>query len=115
MVAVEEDVEVVEEEVVAVEEEVEAVAAAEEEEVVEEVVEVMTMMTMMTTTVHLPSDQVHPVLAERDGGFSTIKKWNSDWPKSCKINDRWLRDGESRASRPPIPSQPLIRMDDALQ
>ena len=53
--------------VVVVEEEVAVEAAAEEE---------VMMMTRMT--VHLPYDQVHPVAAERDVGFSTIKKWNSN-------------------------------------
>ena len=104
---------VVEEEVVAVEEEVAAAAVA--VAVAGMMTMTMTMtMTMMMMTVHLPSDQVHPVDVEPDGGFSTIKKWNSNWPKSCKINARWLRDDESPASRPPILSQPRIRMDDAL-
>ena len=95
--------------VVVVEEEVAVEAAAEEE------VMMMTRMTMTRMmTVHLPYDQVHPVAAERDVGFSTIKKWNSNWPKSCKINARWLRDDELLISRPPILSQPRIRMDDAL-
>ena len=73
----------------------------------------MTMMKMRTTTVHLLVDQVRPGV-EPDEGFSTIKKWNSNWPKSCKINARWLRDDESPVSRPPIPSQPRIRTDAAL-
>ena len=60
---------VVEEEVV---EEAEEVVAVEE---VEEVVEAMTTMMMM---VHLLSDQVHPIAAGQDGGFLTIKKWNSN-------------------------------------
>ena len=68
----------------------------------------MTMMTMMTM-VHPLVEQARPV--EPDVGFSTIKKWSSNWPKSCKINARWLRDDESPASQPPIPSQPRIRMD----
>ena len=94
---------VAEEEVVAVEEEV--AAAAEEEG--------MTMMTMtMMPPVHHLAEPVHPL--ERDAGFSTIKKWNSNWPKSCKINARWLRDDALPASRPPIPSQPRIRMDVGL-
>ena len=88
---------VVEEEVVAVEEEVAAAAgaaaAAAAGAAEEEGMTIMTM-TMMMTTVHLPSDQVHPVAVEPDEGFSTIKKWNSNWPKSCKINARWLRDDE---------------------
>ena len=68
----------VEEEVIAVEEEEAAEAEAEAE--VEAVMMTMTMMRtmMMTTTVHLLSDQVHPVVAELDGGFSTIKRWNSN-------------------------------------
>ena len=85
---------VVEEEVVAVEEEVAAAAggAAAAAAAAVVVAVVMTMMTRMRMmTVHLLSDQVHPVAAEPDGGFSTIKKWNSNWPKSCKINARWLR------------------------
>ena len=81
---------VVEEEVVAVEEEVAAVAVA---AAVAAAAVTMTM-TMMMMTVHLPSDQVHSVAVEPDEGFSTIKKWNSNWPKSCKINARWLRDDE---------------------
>ena len=104
----------VEEEVVAVEEEVAAAAgaaaaaaagAAEEEG--------MTIMTMtMMPPVHHLAEPVHPL--ERDAGFSTIKKWNSNWPKSCKINARWRRDDALPASRPPIPSQPRIRMDVGL-
>ena len=120
-VVVEEEVVVVEEEEEVVAEAAAAAAAAEaaagpaaEAEVAE--AEMMTMMTRMTrmTTVHLPFDQVHPVDYELDGGFLTIKKWNSNWSKSCKINARWLRDDESLASRPPILSQTRIRMDDAL-
>ena len=79
---------VVEEEVGAVEEEVAAAAVAGAAAAA-----VMMTRTRMTT-VHLLSDQVHPVAAEPDGGFSTIKRWNSNWPKSCKINARWLRDDE---------------------
>ena len=109
----------VEEEAVAVEEAAAAAAAVEAAEAEAEMMMTMTMM-MMTmrmrmTTVHLPSDQVHLVVADPDEGFSTIKKWNSNWPKACKINARWLREDESPASRPPIPSQPRIRMDDVLK
>ena len=106
VVAVEEEVVAVEEEVVAVEEEVAAAAGAAEEG--------MTMMTMMTIMppVHHLAELVHPL--ERDAGFSTIKKWNSNWPKSCRINARWQRDDALPASRPPIPSQPRIRMDAGL-
>ena len=82
---------------------------------------VMTMMTMMTmttmttmTTVHLLAELVRPVAAELEAGFSTIKRWNSNWLKSCKINARWRRDNALLASRPPIPSQPRIRMDAVL-
>ena len=81
--------------------------------------EEMTMMTMTTMTtmttmmVHHRVDQVRLVV-EPDVGFSTIKKWNSNWPKSYKINDTWQRDVESPVSRPPILSQPHIRMDAVL-
>ena len=108
---------VVEEEVVVAEEEVAAAAAgaAAEAAAAEEEAEMMMtrmMMTRMMMTIHLLAEQVHPV--EPDEGFSTIKKWNNNWPKSCKINARWRRDDESPASRPPIPSQPPIRMDAVL-
>ena len=111
---------VVEEEVVAVEEEVaagpEAAAAAGPEAVVgPEAAEEMTMMTMTMTMmppVHHLAERVRPV--EPDAGFSTIKRWNSNWPKSCKINARWRRDDALLVSRPPILSQPHIRMDAVL-
>ena len=91
----------------------EVVGEVAEEEVAEEVAEetMATGMMTITTTTYILTDQVHPV-ADGDGGFSTIKKWNSNWLKSCKISDRWLRGDESLVSRPPIPSQPLIKMDD---
>ena len=76
-------------------------------------VEVVTMMTMMMMMGHLLVYQVPPTVA-RDVGSSTIKKWNSNSLRSYKINDRWLRDDGSLASRPPIPSRPRIRMDDVL-
>ena len=84
---------VVEEEVVAVEEEVAAAVAAAATEAAVAAAAVTMTMTMMMMTVHLPVDQVRPIV-EPDEGFSTIKKWNSNWPKSCKINARWLRDDE---------------------
>ena len=99
--------------VVAVEEEVAAAVAVVEAAAAAEMTMVMTMTMRMTTTVHLLVDQVRPVV-EPDEGFSTIKKWNSNWPKSCKINARWLLDDESPVSRPPIPSQPRIRTDAEL-
>ena len=81
--------------------------AAEEEEMM---MTMMTrMMTMMMPPVHPRAERVHPV--EPDGGSSTIKKWSSNWLKSCKINARWRRDDALPASRPPIPSRPRIRMD----
>ena len=94
---------VVEEEVVAVEEDVavvvvvgpeavaaglEAAAAAPEAEA-EEMMTTMMTMTMMLPVHHL-AELVLPV--ELDEGFSTIKRWNSNWLKSCKINARWERD-----------------------
>ena len=107
---------VVEEEVAAVEEEVAAAAAG----AAVVMTMMMTMMTMMMmtmttmTTVHLLAELVRPVATELDAGFSTIKRWNSNWLKSCKINARWRRDDALLASRPPIPSQPRIRMDAVL-
>ena len=96
--------------VAAADPEVEAEAAGPEAE------EEMTMMTMTMTTmtmVHHRVDQVRLVV-EPDVGFSTIKKWNSNWPKSCKINARWQRDDALPVSRPPILSRPHIRMDAVL-
>ena len=86
-----------------------AEAAAAEAEAA--VVTTMMMITMTTMMGHLSVYQVPPIV-ERDVGFSTIKKWNNNSLKSYKINDRWLRDDGSLASRPPIPSPPRIRMDD---
>ena len=94
---------VVEEEVVAVEEEVADAAVAGAEATAAAAVAAvaaaeMTMtMTMRMTTVHLLVDPVRPVV-EPDEGFSMIKKWNSNWPKSYKINARWQRDAESPVS-----------------
>ena len=114
---------VVEEEVVAVEEDVavvvvvgpeaaaaglEAAAAAPE---AEEMMTTMMKMTMMLPVHHL-AELVLPV--ELDEGFSTIKRWNSNWLKSCKLNARWQRDDALLVSRPPILSQPRIRMDAVL-
>ena len=110
---------VVEEEVVAVEEDVAVVAGPEAAgpEVAAAAAgpeaEEMTMMTMtMMPPVHHLAERVRPV--EPDAGFSTIKRWNSNWPKSCKINARWRRDDALLVSRPPILSQPRIRMDAVL-
>ena len=88
-----------------------AVAAAAVAEAV--VVVTMTMMTMTTMMGHLSVYQVPPTV-EPDVEFSTIKKWNNNSLKSYKINDRWLLDGGSLVSRPPIPLPPRIRMDDDL-
>ena len=90
-----------------------AVAAAAGPEAEEMTMMTMTTMTTMTTMVHHRVDQV-PLVVEPDVGFSTIKKWNSNWPKSCKINVRWRRDDALPVSRPPIPSRPRIRMDVVL-
>ena len=98
---------VVEEEVVAAEEAgPEAAAAAAGPEAEEE------MMTTMMPPVHHLAELVRPV--EPDEGFSTIKRWNSNWLKSCKINARWRRNDALLVSRPPIPSRPRIRMDAVL-
>ena len=79
-----------------------------------EMMMMMTMtMTMTMTMVHHLVDQVRLVV-EPDAEFSTIKKWNSNWPKSCKINARWQRDDALPVSRPPILSRPRIRMDVVL-
>ena len=94
-------------------EEVVVVAESEVEEAeVEETMRMTMTMTMTTPMPHLLSDRVPLHADEGDDGFSTMPKWSSNWLKSCKISDRWLRDDESRVSRPPILSQLLIKMDD---
>ena len=110
---------VVEEEVVAVEEDVAVVAGPEAAgpEVAAaaagpEAEEMMTTTMTMILPVHHLAERVRPV--EPDAGFSTIKRWNSNWLKSCKISARWRRDDALLVSRPPIPSRPRIRMDAVL-
>ena len=93
-----------EEEVVAAEEVV--VGEVAEEEVAEAEVEAEVMMmammvTMMMTRMTKVQLRIGRDPLRADGGddeFSTIKKWNSNWLKSCKISDRWLRDAASRVS-----------------
>ena len=89
-----------------------AAAAAEAEAAGAVVVTMMMTMTIMMME-HLSVYQVPPTV-EQDVEFSTIKKWNNNSLKSYKINDRWLLDDGSLASRPPIPLRPRIRMDDDL-
>ena len=91
----------------------EVVVVAEREVAEAEVEETMTMTMTMTMTTTMPqflSDRVPLHADEGDDGFSTMPKWSSNWLKSCNLSDRWLRDDESRVSRPPILSPILSQL-----